>query len=168
MQSCIQLTAGLYRQYVTVAVWQGKSGLWLTSRTRRGPPAQGNKCDIGCMAIRRTEPFRSTLSRIALTTCVARAVGLSTSPCLSRGKTLESLGYIQSYGARIALDMLGDHVTVFTEVKLTGHGQVFQLHRAGHTDPSQRLSPGPHFWPDLPPGNVTGTWGRLTQGFARK
>lgn len=89
--------------------------------------------------------IRTPLSRIALTTCVARAVGLSTNPCLSRVKRLESLGYIQPYGTRIALDMLGDHVTVFTGVKLTGHGQVIQLYRAGHTDPSPRLSSGPHF-----------------------
>lgn len=52
---------------------------------------------------------------------LADAVGLSTSPCLCRVKRLENFGYIKSYGARIALDMLGDYVTVFTEVKLTGH-----------------------------------------------
>ncbi|NOW48538.1 DNA-binding Lrp family transcriptional regulator [Novosphingobium sp. SG751A] len=52
---------------------------------------------------------------------LADAVGLSTSPCLSRVKKLETLGYIKSYGARIALEMLGEYVTVFTEIKLTGH-----------------------------------------------
>ncbi len=31
------------------------------------------------------------------------------------------LGYIKSYGARIAFEMLGDHLIVFTEVTLTGH-----------------------------------------------
>lgn len=52
---------------------------------------------------------------------LADAVGLSTSPCLCRVKRLENSGYIKSYGARIALEMLGDHLTVFTEVTLTGH-----------------------------------------------
>lgn len=57
----------------------------------------------------------------ATNVALADAVGLSTSPCLSRVKRLEHLGYIKSYGARVALEMLGDYVTVFTEVKLTGH-----------------------------------------------
>ncbi|MCF8709956.1 Lrp/AsnC family transcriptional regulator [Rhizorhapis sp. SPR117] len=52
---------------------------------------------------------------------LAGAVGLSPSPCLCRVKRLEDFGYIKSYGARIALEMLGDHLIVFTEVTLTGH-----------------------------------------------
>jgi len=52
---------------------------------------------------------------------LADAVGLSTSPCLSRVKRLENSGYIKSYGARIALEKLGDHFIAFTEVTLTGH-----------------------------------------------
>ena len=52
---------------------------------------------------------------------MANAVGLSTSPCLSRVKRLEQSGYITSYGARIALEMLGEYLTVFTEITLTGH-----------------------------------------------
>lgn len=52
---------------------------------------------------------------------LADAVGLSASPCLCRVKRLESCGYIKSYGARIALEMLGEHLLVFTEVTLTGH-----------------------------------------------
>ena len=52
---------------------------------------------------------------------LADAVGLSTSPCLCRVKRLENLGYIKSYGARIALELLGEHLMVFTEVTLTGH-----------------------------------------------
>ena len=52
---------------------------------------------------------------------LANAVGLSTSPCLYRVKRLENIGYIKSYGARIALELLGDHLIVFTEVTLTGH-----------------------------------------------
>jgi DNA-binding Lrp family transcriptional regulator len=52
---------------------------------------------------------------------LADAVGLSASPCLFRVKRLEKIGYIKSYGARIALEKLGDYVTVFTEVTLTCH-----------------------------------------------
>ena len=52
---------------------------------------------------------------------LAEAVGLSTSPCLSRLKRLESAGYIQSYGARVALGMLGEYLTVFSEITLLGH-----------------------------------------------
>ena len=52
---------------------------------------------------------------------LAGAVGLSTSPCLSRVKRLEKIGYIKSYGARIEFGMLGDYLMVFTEVTLTGH-----------------------------------------------
>ncbi|MEO7383761.1 MAG: Lrp/AsnC family transcriptional regulator [Novosphingobium sp.] len=52
---------------------------------------------------------------------LADAVGLSTSPCLSRLKRLEKSGFIKSYGARIALEMLGDYLMVFTEITLTGH-----------------------------------------------
>jgi DNA-binding Lrp family transcriptional regulator len=52
---------------------------------------------------------------------LADAVGLSASPCLFRVKRLEKIGYIKSYGARIALEKLGDYVIVFTEVTLTGH-----------------------------------------------
>ena len=39
---------------------------------------------------------------------LADAVGLSASPCLFRVKRLERIGYIKSYGARIALEKLGD------------------------------------------------------------
>jgi len=52
---------------------------------------------------------------------LADAVGLSTSPCLSRVKRLETAGYIQSYGARLALKLLGEHVIVFSEITLSGH-----------------------------------------------
>ncbi len=55
---------------------------------------------------------------------LADAVGLSTSPCLSRVKRLEKVGYIKSYGARIEFEKLGDYLIVFTEVTLTGHRSV--------------------------------------------
>lgn len=52
---------------------------------------------------------------------LADVVGLSASPCLQRVKRLENIGLIRSYGARLALAMLGEHVVVFTEVTLTSH-----------------------------------------------
>lgn len=52
---------------------------------------------------------------------LADAIGLSASPCLSRLKRLEDAGYIKSYGARVALEKLGDYLTVFTEVTLADH-----------------------------------------------
>ena len=52
---------------------------------------------------------------------LADAVGLSASPCLMRVKRLEKGGYITGYGAQIALQKLGDTLTVFTEVTLSDH-----------------------------------------------
>lgn len=52
---------------------------------------------------------------------LADVVGLTASPCLQRVKRLESIGLIRSYGARLALAKLGEHVVVFTEVTLTNH-----------------------------------------------
>lgn len=52
---------------------------------------------------------------------LADAIGLSPSPCLSRLKRLEEDGYIKSYGARIALEKLGDYLMVFTEITLADH-----------------------------------------------
>lgn len=52
---------------------------------------------------------------------LANAIGLSASPCLNRLKRLEDAGYIKSYGARIALEKLGDYLMVFTEVTLVDH-----------------------------------------------
>lgn len=49
------------------------------------------------------------------------AVALSPSPCLTRVKRLEKLGYILSYNANIALHKLGDTLTIFTEITLGGH-----------------------------------------------
>lgn len=52
---------------------------------------------------------------------LADAVGLTASPCLQRVKRLEGIGLIRSYGARLSLAILGEHVVVFTEVTLTSH-----------------------------------------------
>jgi DNA-binding Lrp family transcriptional regulator len=52
---------------------------------------------------------------------LAAAVGLSESPCLSRTKRLQEIGIIRGYGADIALEKLGSHVIVFSEVTLRNH-----------------------------------------------
>lgn len=52
---------------------------------------------------------------------LAEAVGLSPSPCLLRTKRMQEVGLIRSYGADIALEKLGDHVIVFSEVTLGSH-----------------------------------------------
>jgi DNA-binding Lrp family transcriptional regulator len=52
---------------------------------------------------------------------LADAVGLSQSPCLARTKRLQQLGVIRGYGARVALDKLGGHVIVFSEVTISSH-----------------------------------------------
>lgn len=52
---------------------------------------------------------------------LADAVGLSTSPCLTRVKRLEKAGYIAGYGAEIELRKLGDTTSIFTEVTLADH-----------------------------------------------
>jgi DNA-binding Lrp family transcriptional regulator len=52
---------------------------------------------------------------------LADAVGLSQSPCLARTKRLQESGVIRGYGADIALEKLGPHVAVFSEVTLGSH-----------------------------------------------
>jgi DNA-binding Lrp family transcriptional regulator len=52
---------------------------------------------------------------------LADAVGLSQSPCLVRTKRLQETGVIRGYGADIALEKLGEHVVVFSEVTLSAH-----------------------------------------------
>jgi DNA-binding Lrp family transcriptional regulator len=52
---------------------------------------------------------------------LADAVGLSQSPCLARTKRLQESGVIRGYGADIALEKLGPHVVVFSEVTLGSH-----------------------------------------------
>jgi DNA-binding Lrp family transcriptional regulator len=52
---------------------------------------------------------------------LADAVGLSQSPCLVRTRRLQESGVIRGYGADIALDKLGRHVIVFSEVTISSH-----------------------------------------------
>jgi DNA-binding Lrp family transcriptional regulator len=52
---------------------------------------------------------------------LAAAVGLSESPCLLRTKQLQEIGVIRGYGADIALEKLGSHVMVFSEVTIRNH-----------------------------------------------
>ena len=52
---------------------------------------------------------------------LADAVSLSSSPCLIRVKRLEKAGYIIGYNAHIDIARLGEIVTVFTEITLSGH-----------------------------------------------
>jgi DNA-binding Lrp family transcriptional regulator len=52
---------------------------------------------------------------------LAAAVGLSESPCLLRTKRLQEIGVIRGYGADVALEKLGSHVIVFSEVTLSSH-----------------------------------------------
>lgn len=52
---------------------------------------------------------------------LANHVGLSASPCLLRTKRMQEAGLIRSYGADIALDKLGEHIIVFSEVTISSH-----------------------------------------------
>jgi DNA-binding Lrp family transcriptional regulator len=52
---------------------------------------------------------------------LASAVGLSPSPCLVRIKRLQDIGVIRRYNADIALEKLGEHVMVFSEITISNH-----------------------------------------------
>ena len=52
---------------------------------------------------------------------LAEAVGLSPSPCLLRTKRLQEIGVIRGYNADVVLEVLGDHVIVFSEVTMGSH-----------------------------------------------
>lgn len=52
---------------------------------------------------------------------LSAAIGLSESPCLLRTKRLQEIGVIRSYRAEIALETLGSHVMVFSEVTISSH-----------------------------------------------
>lgn len=52
---------------------------------------------------------------------LAKAVGLSQSPCLLRTKRLRQIGVIRGYRAEIALEKLGSFARVFSEVTLDSH-----------------------------------------------
>ncbi|WP_409523942.1 Lrp/AsnC family transcriptional regulator [Nitrincola sp. MINF-07-Sa-05] len=52
---------------------------------------------------------------------LAAAIGLSESPCLLRTKRLQEIGIIRGYHAEVALEKLGSHVIVFSEVTISNH-----------------------------------------------
>ena len=52
---------------------------------------------------------------------LAASIALSESPCLLRTKRLQDSGVIRGYHAQIALEKLGNHVTVFSEVTISSH-----------------------------------------------
>ncbi|MDX1527060.1 MAG: Lrp/AsnC family transcriptional regulator [Gammaproteobacteria bacterium] len=52
---------------------------------------------------------------------LATAIGLSQSPCLARTKRLQEFGVIRGYRADVALEKLGRHIIVFTEVTISNH-----------------------------------------------
>ncbi|WP_092177534.1 winged helix-turn-helix transcriptional regulator [Bosea sp. OK403] len=52
---------------------------------------------------------------------LSAAVGLSPSPCLARVKRLCEAGVIRGYDANIALEKLGNFITVFSEITISEH-----------------------------------------------
>lgn len=52
---------------------------------------------------------------------LAAAVGLSPSPCLARVKRLAEAGVLRGFDADIALEKLGDFITVFSEITIGEH-----------------------------------------------
>jgi DNA-binding Lrp family transcriptional regulator len=52
---------------------------------------------------------------------LSAAIALSESPCLLRTKRLQDAGVIQGYRAEVALEKLGSHVVVFSEVTISSH-----------------------------------------------
>jgi DNA-binding Lrp family transcriptional regulator len=66
------------------------------------------------------------------------SVGLSASPCLQRVKRLEKQGFIEGYGAWVAVDKLQEMTGVFTSVTLNAHTQLdfvrFEDHLRKHPE----------------------------------
>lgn len=63
---------------------------------------------------------------------LSAAIGLSESPCLLRTKRLQEIGIIRSYRAEVALEKLGNHVIVFSEVTISSHRPCdFRIFEAG-------------------------------------
>lgn len=52
---------------------------------------------------------------------LARRVNLSNTPCWERLQRLEAAGIVRGYGARIALELFAEHVTVFVTAELDNH-----------------------------------------------
>jgi DNA-binding Lrp family transcriptional regulator len=79
-----------------------------------GPAASLDRFDLKILAHLEREGRCSNVE-------LANAVGLSQSPCLVRTKRLQEIGVIRGYGAEIALEKLGKHVSVFSEVTISSH-----------------------------------------------
>ncbi|VVO36163.1 Lrp/AsnC family transcriptional regulator [Pseudomonas fluorescens] len=63
---------------------------------------------------------------------LSAAIGLSESPCLLRTKRLQEIGVIRGYRAEVALEKLGSHVIVFSEVTISSHRPSdFRIFEAG-------------------------------------
>jgi DNA-binding Lrp family transcriptional regulator len=63
---------------------------------------------------------------------LSAAIGLSESPCLLRTKRLQEVGIIRGYRAEVALEKLGNHVIVFSEVTISSHRPCdFRIFEAG-------------------------------------
>ncbi len=54
---------------------------------------------------------------------LAEAINLSPSACLQRLRRLEHEGYLQSYNARLNLDLIARHIACIATVKLHNHSQ---------------------------------------------
>lgn len=78
------------------------------------PPASFDRFDLKILVHLEREGRCSNVE-------LANAVGLSQSPCLVRTKRLQDSGVIRGYGAEIALEKLGNHVIVFSEVTISSH-----------------------------------------------
>lgn len=52
---------------------------------------------------------------------LAKRVNLSNTPCWERLQRLEAAGIVRGYGARIALEALAEHVTIFVTAELENH-----------------------------------------------
>lgn len=52
---------------------------------------------------------------------LAAAVGLSPSPCLARVKRLLEVGVLRGFEADIAIEKLGEFITVFSEITISEH-----------------------------------------------
>ncbi len=106
---------------------QGRIALSAGAAFRKGcPPPQREDDDVSQAPIKLDRIDMKILIELQkngrmTNVTLADAVGLSASPCLFRVKRLEQSGYITGYGAHVALPKLGETVTVFTEITLTGH-----------------------------------------------
>lgn len=52
---------------------------------------------------------------------LARRVNLSNTPCWERLQRLEASGIVRGYGARVALELFAEYVTVFVTAELENH-----------------------------------------------